>query len=134
MLEENPAFNAGRGSVLTADGHAELDAAIMDGASARCGAVAGLRTTRAPVSAARAAMEHSPHVLLTYEGADHFAREQGLEQVANDWFVIPERAAPARQGDGRRRAGSTATSNMARSARSRSIRRAMSPRRPRPAG
>ena len=93
VLEENPAFNAGRGCVLTAEGVAELDAAIMDGSDRRCGAVAGLRTTRAPVSAARAAMEHSPHVLLTYDGADQFAREQGLEQVDNDWFVVPERAA-----------------------------------------
>jgi beta-aspartyl-peptidase (threonine type) len=93
VLEEDAAFNAGRGCVLTAEGHAELDAAIMDGTGRRCGAVAGLRTTRAPVSAARAAMEHSPHVLLTYSGADRFAAEQGLEQVENDWFVIPERRA-----------------------------------------
>ncbi len=93
VLEENPAFNAGRGCVLTAEGLAELDAAIMEGTGRRCGAVAGLRTTRAPVSAARATMEHSPHILLTFDGADQFAREQGLEQVANDWFVTPERAA-----------------------------------------
>jgi beta-aspartyl-peptidase (threonine type) len=93
VLEEDPAFNAGRGCVLTADGFAELDAAIMDGRDRSCGAVAGLRTTRAPVSAARAVMAHSPHVLLTYDGADEFAREQGLEQVANDWFVVPERRA-----------------------------------------
>ena len=90
-LEEDPSFNAGRGSVLTADGQVELDAAIMDGRDRRAGAVAGLTTTRAPVSAARAAMEHSPHVLLTYAEADRFARERGLEQVANDWFVTPER-------------------------------------------
>ena len=93
VLEEDPAFNAGRGSVLTADGRVELDAAIMDGRSRDAGAVAGLRTTRAPVSAARAAMEHSPHVLLTYDQADAFAAARGLEQVANDWFVIPERRA-----------------------------------------
>ena len=93
VLEEDAAFNAGRGCVLTAEGHAELDAAIMDGATRRCGAVAGLRTTRAPVSAARAVMEHSPHILLTYTGADRFAVEQGLEQVANDWFIVPERRA-----------------------------------------
>ena len=91
VLEDDPAFNAGRGSVLTADGHAELDAAIMDGSTRAAGAVAGLRTTRAPVSAARAVMEHSPHVLLTYDGADRFAVEQGLEQVDNDWFVTPAR-------------------------------------------
>ncbi len=91
LLEENPMFNAGRGSVLTAEGAIELDAAIMDGRERRAGAVAGLSTTRAPVSAARAVMEHSPHVLLTFSGADQFAAEQGLEQVANDWFVVPKR-------------------------------------------
>ena len=65
----------------------------MDGRDRRAGAVAGLATTRAPISAARAAMEQSPHVLLTYAAADQFARERGLEQVTNDWFVIPERKA-----------------------------------------
>ena len=65
----------------------------MDGRDRRAGAVAGMTTTRAPISAARAAMQHSPHVLLTYTGADAFAREQGLEQVANDWFITPERQA-----------------------------------------
>ena len=93
VLEEDPAFNAGRGCVLTTEGLAELDAAIMDGTARRCGAVAGLHTTRAPVTAARAVMEHSPHVVLTYEGADRFAREQGLEQVDNAWFVTPDRRA-----------------------------------------
>ena len=93
MLEDHPSFNAGRGSVLTADGVAELDAAIMDGRDRRAGAVAGLRTTRAPISAARAVMAHSPHVLLTYDGADRFATEQGLEQVDNHWFVTPSRQA-----------------------------------------
>lgn len=91
VLEEDPCFNAGRGSVLAYDGHVELDAAIMDGRERRCGAVAGLRSTRAPISAARAVMEHSPHVLMSYEGADDFACEFGLEQVPNRWFVTSER-------------------------------------------
>ena len=91
ILEEDPCFNAGRGSVLAYDGHVELDAAIMDGRERRCGAVAGLRSTRAPVSAARAVMEKSPHVLMSYEGADDFACEVGLEQVPNRWFVTLER-------------------------------------------
>jgi len=91
VLEEDPCFNAGRGSVLAYDGHVELDAAIMDGHDRRCGAVAGLRSTRAPISAARAVMEQSPHVLMSYEGADDFACEAGLEQVPNRWFVTPER-------------------------------------------
>ena len=93
VLEEEPSFNAGHGSVLGADGSAELDAAIMDGRDRRAGSVAGLRTTRAPVSAARGVMEHSPHVMLTFAGADVFAREQGLEQVENSWFVTAERQA-----------------------------------------
>jgi beta-aspartyl-peptidase (threonine type) len=91
VLEEDACFNAGRGSVLAYDGHVELDAAIMDGRERRCGAVAGLRSTRAPISAARAVMEQSPHVLMSYEGADDFACEAGLEQVPNRWFVTPER-------------------------------------------
>ena len=91
VLEEDPCFNAGRGSVLAYDGHVELDAAIMDGRDRRAGAVAGLRSTRAPISAARAVMEQSPHVLMSYEGADDFACEAGLEQVPNRWFVTPER-------------------------------------------
>jgi L-asparaginase / beta-aspartyl-peptidase len=91
VLEEDACFNAGRGSVLAFDGHVELDAAIMDGRDRRCGAVAGLRSTRAPISAARAVMEQSPHVLMSYEGADDFACEAGLEQVPNRWFVTPER-------------------------------------------
>ena len=91
ILEEDPCFNAGRGSVLAFDGHVELDAAIMDGRTRDAGAVAGLRSTRAPISAARAVMEQSPHVLMSYEGADDFACEAGLEQVPNRWFVTPER-------------------------------------------
>jgi beta-aspartyl-peptidase (threonine type) len=93
VLEDDPSFNAGRGSVLTADGRCELDAAIMDGRDRRAGAVAGLTTTRSPVSAAKAVMEHSPHVLLTNEGAELFVRSQGLEQVDNAWFVTPARRA-----------------------------------------
>jgi len=91
LLEDDPCFNAGRGSVLTSEGHVELDAAIMDGRTRRAGAVAGLRTTRAPVTLARRLMEQGPHVFLSGSGADDFAREAGLEQVANDWLVTVER-------------------------------------------
>ncbi|WP_265569490.1 isoaspartyl peptidase/L-asparaginase family protein [Sphingomicrobium nitratireducens] len=91
VLEEDPAFNAGRGSVLAHDGHVECDAAIMEGEKRRAGAVAGLRTTRAPITAARRVLENSPHVLMGRGGAEEFALEQGLEQVPNTWFVTPER-------------------------------------------
>src|SRR4051812_25778940 len=91
VLEEDLCFNAGRGSVLTAEGCIELDAAIMDGTNRRAGAVAGLRTTRAPISLARLLLGEGPHVFLSGKGADDFARNHGLEQVENAWFEIPER-------------------------------------------
>ena len=92
LLEENPCFNAGRGSVLAHDGHIELDAALMDGRTRRAGAVAGLRTTRAPIALARRLLEQGPHVFLAGEDADRFARDvAGLEQVENRWFETPER-------------------------------------------
>src|SRR5213075_1463487 len=91
VLEEDVCFNAGRGSVLTATGCIELDAAIMDGGTRRAGAVSGLRTTRAPISLARALLEHGPHVFLSGHGADDFARDHGFEQVENTWFEVPER-------------------------------------------
>ena len=91
FLEDDPCFNAGRGGVLTSEGHVELDAAIMDGATRRAGAVAGLRTTRAPITLARRLMEQGPHVFLSGPGADQFARDAALEQVENDWFVTGER-------------------------------------------
>lgn len=91
VLEEDVCFNAGRGSVLTATGCIELDAAIMDGRTRAAGAVAGLRTTRAPISLARRLLENGPHVFLSGKGADEFAREHGFEQVGNSWFEIPER-------------------------------------------
>jgi beta-aspartyl-peptidase (threonine type) len=91
VLEEDVCFNAGRGSVLDASGHIELDAAIMDGRTRRAGAVAGLRTTRAPISLARMLMDRGPHVFLSGKGADQFAEEAGLEQVDNHWFEVPER-------------------------------------------
>jgi len=91
ILEDDPCFNAGRGSVLTSEGCVELDAAIMDGRDRRAGAVAGLRTTRAPISLARRLMEQGPHVFLSGRGADEFAREAEIEQVDNRWFVTAER-------------------------------------------
>jgi beta-aspartyl-peptidase (threonine type) len=91
VLEDDPCFNAGRGSVLTSEGCVELDAAIMDGRDRSAGAAAGLRTTRAPISLARRLMAQGPHVFLSGRGADEFAREAGIEQVDNSWFVTAER-------------------------------------------
>jgi beta-aspartyl-peptidase (threonine type) len=91
VLEEDSCFNAGRGSVLTATGCIELDAAIMDGRTRAAGAVSGLRTTRAPISLARRLLDQGPHVFISGHGADDFARDHGFEQVDNSWFEIPER-------------------------------------------
>jgi L-asparaginase / beta-aspartyl-peptidase len=91
MLEDDPHFNAGRGSVFTYQGTIEMDAAIMDGRTREAGAVAGVSATRNPVSLARAVMERSPHVFLSREGADQFSRDQDLEQAPPEYFATPER-------------------------------------------
>ncbi len=86
-LEDAPQFNAGRGSVLTEDGHVEMDAALMDGLDGRAGAVAGVETVRNPVALARGVMESTDHVMLIGTGAERLASELGLERMAPDWFV-----------------------------------------------
>ena len=90
-LEDDPHFNAGKGAVLTADFRAELDASVMDGASGEAGAVAGVQHVRSPIAAARAVMEHSPHVLLAGAGAEEFALTQGLALVPNTYFHTDRR-------------------------------------------
>jgi L-asparaginase / beta-aspartyl-peptidase len=91
VLEDDPHFNAGRGSVFTYEGRIEMDASIMDGASRNAGAVSGVTATRNPISLARRVMEHSPHVFLSREGADMFSSEQGLPQESPAYFETAER-------------------------------------------
>jgi len=91
MLEDCPLFNAGKGAVFNSEGKNELDAAIMDGKTGLAGAVAGVTTIRNPISAARAVMEKSQHVLLTGKGAETFATEQGLEIVSPEYFFTESR-------------------------------------------
>lgn len=91
IMENNPLFNAGKGAVLSTNGKAELDACVMDGTTGRCGGVSTVKTIRNPVLAARAVMERSPHAILCAEGAEEFARAQGLEIVTNEYFVTTER-------------------------------------------
>jgi beta-aspartyl-peptidase (threonine type) len=90
-MEDDPLFNAGRGAVFTAEGRSELDASIMDGRNRAAGSVAGLTRTRHPISAARAVMERSRHVMLIGEGAETFARSQNLEEVAPSYFFTERR-------------------------------------------
>jgi len=96
MLEDCPLFNAGLGAVFTRDATHELDAAVMNGADLRAGAVAGVSHIRRPVRAARAVMEHSEHVLLIGAGAEQFAQDCGLELVAPDFFSTESRLAQLR--------------------------------------
>lgn len=91
QLEECPLFNAGIGSVFTADETHELDACVMDGYSLQAGAVAGVKHLRNPILAARQVLEQSPHVLLIGEGAENFAASHGMEKVSNTLFSTAER-------------------------------------------
>lgn len=91
VLEDDPNFNAGHGAVFTYEGTNELDAAVMDGAERKAGAIARASATKNPILLARKVMEESPHVLLSGEGADRFSAEQGLDQVDNSYFATPER-------------------------------------------
>ncbi|MEN7551214.1 isoaspartyl peptidase/L-asparaginase [Rapidithrix thailandica] len=91
VLEDSPLFNAGKGAVYTNDGKNELDASVMDGKTLNAGAVAGVTTIRNPVEAAIAVMEHSPHVMMAREGAELFAKEQGLEMVEPSYFRTERR-------------------------------------------
>jgi beta-aspartyl-peptidase (threonine type) len=93
MLEDDPTFNAGTGATLTAAGHVELDASLMDGARLAAGAVACVRDVKNPVLLARAVLEQSGHVLLVGEGASLFARESGIPAWPNDRLVTSHQLA-----------------------------------------
>src|SRR5688500_14263003 len=86
VLEDSPRFNAGKGAVFAHDGRNELDASIMDGATLRAGAIAGVHRVRNPVLLARAVMEKSKHVFLAGDGAEAFARDVGVELVDPAYF------------------------------------------------
>jgi len=91
VLEDDPHFNAGHGSVYTYEGKIELDAAVMNGADRAAGAIARAHHTKNPILLARKVLEDSPHVMLSGEGADRFSAETGLVQVDNAYFGTPER-------------------------------------------
>ena len=91
ILEDSPLFNAGKGAVFTHDGRNELDASIMDGKTLGVGAVAGLHHVKNPIKLARAVMEKSPHVMMISEGAEEFAKQQGITLVDEKYFWTKER-------------------------------------------
>lgn len=91
IMEASPLFNAGVGAVYTWEAEHELDASIMEGDTLNAGAVAGVKTVASPIAAARAVMDHSVHVMLSGEGAQSFAVEQGLSMVENSHFDTERR-------------------------------------------
>src|ERR1041385_2719801 len=91
VLEDDPHFNAGKGAVFTSAGTNEMDAAIMDGSTLRAGTVASLKHIKNPVGLARLVMEKSGHVMMDGEGAEAFAKENGVELVDQKYFFTQER-------------------------------------------
>ncbi len=91
ILEDNPLFNAGKGAVFTSAGTNELDASIMDGQTLKAGAVASIKRIKNPISLARLVMEKSPHVMMAGDGAEAYAKQQGIELVPPGYFYTEER-------------------------------------------
>lgn len=91
IMEDSPLFNAGKGAVFTEAGENEMDASIMDGSNLMAGAVAGVKTIKNPISAARMVMDKSKHVMMAREGAEIFAEQQGLEIVDPSYFKSERR-------------------------------------------
>jgi L-asparaginase / beta-aspartyl-peptidase len=90
-LEDDPLFNAGRGAAFTADGSNEFDAAVMDGATLKAGAVTLVTTVKNPVRLAQLVMEKTRHVMLAGHGAEALARAHGLETAEPEYFFTKRR-------------------------------------------
>ena len=91
ILENSELFNAGKGSVLSNKGVVEMDASIMNGQNLNAGAISGIKTIKNPISAARLVMEKSEHVFVSGEGAEEFAKLQGLDIIDNEYFITETR-------------------------------------------
>src|SRR5438034_2699133 len=91
VLEDDPHFNAGRGSVFSSSGTNEMDASIMDGKTVRAGAVGSVKHIKNPIGLARLVMEKSPHVMLDCAGAEAFAKTNGIDLVDQKYFFTKER-------------------------------------------
>jgi beta-aspartyl-peptidase (threonine type) len=91
ILEDSPLFNAGKGAVFNHDGQIELDASIMDGRTRGAGSIAGVHHVKNPIELARRVMEQSPHVMMVGDGAEAFAKTQGIELVPQEYFRTEER-------------------------------------------
>jgi len=91
VLEDDPLFNAGTGSVLNAEGRIQQDASIMDGARLAAGAVANVTRFPHPIRVARQVLEDGRHLLLVGEGAQRFAHQAGIEECAEETLIVAAR-------------------------------------------
>lgn len=105
VLEDDPTFDAGRGSFLTADGRVQLDALLMDGGRMKAGGVACVERLRNPIRAARLVLEQSPHVYFVGEGAEAFAAAHGMELIDNSELVLERERERLRTAQERAAAG-----------------------------
>jgi len=87
LLEDNPVFDAGKGSCLNSDGGIEMDALIMDGTTLKSGAVAAVSNIANPICLARMVMEKTQHALLVGEGANQFAAENGVDRIEDSVLI-----------------------------------------------
>jgi beta-aspartyl-peptidase (threonine type) len=105
ILEDDPTFDAGRGSFLTSDGTVQLDALLMDGGRMKAGGVACVERLRNPIQAARLVLEQSPHVYFVGEGAERFAAAHGMSLISNSELVLPRERDRLAQAQLRQAAG-----------------------------
>jgi len=91
LLEDDPLFNAGKGSVFTHIGSNEMEASIMDGSDLKCGAASMLTTIKNPICLARIVMERTQHVCIIGQGAEQLAEKYGLGNVSADYFYTERR-------------------------------------------
>ncbi len=105
VLEDDPTFDAGRGSFLTAEGRVQLDALLMDGATLRAGGVACVERLRNPIQAARLVLDKSPHVYFVGSGAEAFAAQHGMALIDNSELVLDRERIRLRDAQARLAAG-----------------------------
>jgi beta-aspartyl-peptidase (threonine type) len=105
VMEDDPTFDAGRGSFLTSDGRVQLDALLMDGGRMKAGGVACVERLRNPIQAARLVLEQSPHVYFVGSGAEEFAQSHGMPLIDNAELVLDRERERLKNAQERQAAG-----------------------------
>ena len=108
MMENEPLFNAGIGSVIAADGSVTMDASIMRGSDSAAGSVVNVTKIRHPIRAAKLVLDNNWPVMLNGAAADNFAIKNGVEAVEQKWLITDLRKAQWQKWkDAKSRPGST---------------------------